>query len=132
MALTPELLEHYRGILTASRAELATETLRAESEAVEQSDLDQLDTGDRAIAETAKEELLEEAERDSGLVVLIDDALRRIDAGTYGICAGCGGEIPLARLDAVPWAALCIKDQEKEDRRRRAVIPQGGAPSRVA
>jgi DnaK suppressor protein len=132
MALTPELLEHYRGILTARREELASETLRAETEAAEQSDLDQFDSGDRAIAETAKEELLEGAERDSGLAVLIDDALRRIDAGTYGMCGVCGGEIPLARLDAVPWASLCIKDQEKEDHRRRAAVPQGGAPSRVA
>jgi DnaK suppressor protein len=132
MALTPELLEHYRGLLTARREELATETLRAESEAAEQSDLDHLDTGDRAVAETAKEELLQEAERDSGLAVLIDDALRRIDAGTYGICDECGKQIPLSRLDAVPWATLCIDDQEKEDRRRSAAIPQGGAPSRVA
>jgi DnaK suppressor protein len=132
MALTPELLEHYRGILTARREELASETLRAESEAAEQSDLDGFDPADRASAGTVKDELLEEAERDSGLAVEIDEALRRIDAGTYGICAICGREIPLSRLDAVPWASLCVEDQEKEDRRRRAAMLQGGAPSRVA
>jgi DnaK suppressor protein len=132
MALTPELLEHYRGILTARREELATETLRAEAEAAEPSDLDHLDPGDRAISETAKEELLEEAERDSGQAVLIDEALRRIDAGTYGVCAICGREIPLSRLDAVPWATLCLEDQEKEDRRRHAAMLKGGAPSRAA
>ena len=132
MALTPELLEHYRGILTARREELATETLRAESEVAEPSDLDHLDPSDRAISETAKEEYLEEAERDSGLVVLIDEALRRIAAGTYGKCAICGKEIPSSRLDAVPWASLCLEDQEKEDRRRHASMIQGGAPSRVA
>lgn len=132
MALTPELLEHYRGILTARREELANETLRAESEVAEQSDLDHLDQGDRAVSEIAKEELLEEAERNSGLAALIDDALRRIEAGTYGICTACGEEIPLARLEAVPWASLCLKDQEREDRRRHAAMLQGGAPSRVA
>jgi DnaK suppressor protein len=132
MALTPELLEHYRGILAARREELASETLRAESEAAERSDVDPLDTGDRAVAETAKAELLEEAERDSGLAALIDEALRRIGAGTYGMCAMCGEEIPVARLDAVPWASLCLKDQEREDRRLRATMLQGGAPSRVA
>jgi RNA polymerase-binding transcription factor len=132
MALTPELLEHYRGILTARREELATETLRAESEVAEQSDLDHLDPGDQAVAGTAKDELLEEAERDSGLAASIDEALRRIEAGTYGICTLCGEEIPVARLDAVPWASLCLKDQEKEDRRLRAAMLQGGAPSRVA
>jgi DnaK suppressor protein len=132
MALTPELLEHYRGILTARREELATETLRAESEAAEPSDLDHLDPADRAVSETAKEELLEEAERDSGQAALIDEALRRIDAGTYGICAACGREIPLSRLDAVPWATLCLEDQEKEDHRRHSAMLQGGAPSRAA
>ena len=132
MALTPELLEHYRGILVARREELAAETLRAESEVAEPSGLDQFDPADRAVAGTARDELLEEAERDSGLAVQIDEALRAIGAGTYGTCGVCGRQIPLSRLDAVPWASLCIEDQEKEDRRQRAAIPQGGAPSRVA
>ena len=117
MALTPELLEHYRGILTARREELATETLRAEAEAAEPSDLDHLDPSDRAISETAKEELLEEAERDSGQAVLIDEALRRIDAGTYGVCESCGQPIGKARLQAFPRATLCVSCKQREERR---------------
>lgn len=39
----------------------------------------------------------------------IDDALQRIAAGTYGICASCGGRIPSARLQVVPHARLCMK-----------------------
>jgi DnaK suppressor protein len=38
----------------------------------------------------------------------IDDALDRIEAGTYGRCASCGNPIPEERLEAVPWAALCV------------------------
>lgn len=38
----------------------------------------------------------------------IDQALERLDAGTYGRCILCGGEIPQERLHAVPWAALCV------------------------
>jgi DnaK suppressor protein len=38
----------------------------------------------------------------------IDDALQRIDAGVYGDCVECGKPIPAERLDAVPWAALCV------------------------
>jgi len=34
--------------------------------------------------------------------------LERIEAGTYGICASCGQQIPPARLEANPWASLCI------------------------
>jgi DnaK suppressor protein len=38
----------------------------------------------------------------------IDQALDRIDAGTYGRCVSCGIMIPDERLEAVPWAALCV------------------------
>jgi DnaK suppressor protein len=38
----------------------------------------------------------------------IDQALERVDAGTYGRCVMCGNAIPDERLRAVPWAALCI------------------------
>jgi RNA polymerase-binding protein DksA len=38
----------------------------------------------------------------------IDAALRRLDAGTYGTCTNCGREIAPERLDARPWASLCI------------------------
>jgi RNA polymerase-binding transcription factor DksA len=41
-------------------------------------------------------------------VTEIDQALERIDSGTYGLCVGCGSEIPSERLQAVPWAALCV------------------------
>lgn len=54
-------------------------------------------------------------EDDRNLVEKIDFALRRIDAGTYGLCTGCGGEIPLARLEAKPSVSLCIDCQEQKD-----------------
>ena len=41
-------------------------------------------------------------------VAEIDHALERIDAGTYGCCVACGTAIPDERLEAVPWAALCV------------------------
>lgn len=44
---------------------------------------------------------------------LVDAALRRIEAGTYGLCIDCGAAIPPARLNALPHAARCIACQEK-------------------
>ena len=41
-------------------------------------------------------------------VVEIDVALDKIDEGTYGICDKCGKHIPKARLEVIPWAALCV------------------------
>jgi RNA polymerase-binding protein DksA len=48
----------------------------------------------------------------------IDRALRRMDAGSYGICERCGKKISVARLEALPFAALCIDCKSREERRR--------------
>ena len=48
----------------------------------------------------------------------VQDALRRIERGTYGTCADCGSPIPEGRLDARPEAARCVKCQAKRDRGR--------------
>lgn len=47
----------------------------------------------------------------------IDAALMRIEDGTYGYCTVDGVPIPEKRLEAIPWARFCIKDQEALDRR---------------
>lgn len=44
---------------------------------------------------------------------LVEEALSRMEAGTYGVCVDCGTEIPPARLKAAPEAARCIPCQEK-------------------
>lgn len=132
MALTSDQLNHYRRILTARRKELASATVRAEAEVGDQDELATLDDGDRAISDVAKADLLEEAGRDSEQLEQIEAALGRMDQGTYGTCAVCGKEIPIARLDAVPWADLCVRDQEISDEKRRADgTITGGEPSRV-
>jgi RNA polymerase-binding transcription factor DksA len=47
----------------------------------------------------------------------IDAALARLHAGRYGVCAACGGPIPVARLTAVPFAIHCIPCQEGREGR---------------
>jgi RNA polymerase-binding protein DksA len=79
-------------------------------------------TSDNHLAETASVTLNRELdytlEENSGQVLTeIDAALKRIEDGTYGICAGCGTEIAPARLEAYPWASLCIEDARKAERR---------------
>jgi DnaK suppressor protein len=49
------------------------------------------------------------------MVEEIDHALERIAKGTYGKCERCGKPIPLPRLEARPFSALCIEDQAKEE-----------------
>jgi RNA polymerase-binding transcription factor len=59
----------------------------------------------------------------------IDDALLRIEQGTYGDCSECGGEIAEARLRALPFAVRCrdCEDvREATDQRERALAQRGG------
>lgn len=59
----------------------------------------------------------------------IEAALRRIETGTYGICEQCGRPVGQARLEAVPWALLCIACQERDEAERgdrlSASLPPG-------
>jgi RNA polymerase-binding transcription factor len=77
--------------------------------------------GDQHIADHAgdlldrevDESLVENADE---IVREIDQALGRIDEGTYGTCARCGREIPEERLEAVPYATLCVTCKHDEER----------------
>ena len=53
-------------------------------------------------------------ENSEQVLAQIDEALQRIEQGTYGICRRCGQPISEERLEAVPWATLCIDDARKE------------------
>ncbi len=52
------------------------------------------------------------------LMQRIDKALARIDEGSYGLCERCGKPIEKARLKALPYASLCLKDKQAEERAR--------------
>ncbi len=54
-------------------------------------------------------------ENETEAVRKIDEALQRIERGTYGVCDGCDKKIPKARLLALPHARLCIECQKKEE-----------------
>jgi RNA polymerase-binding protein DksA len=77
--------------------------------------------GDQHLADHASEMLdreVDESLEDNAeqLVHEIDLALGRIDAGTYGTCARCGQTIPEDRLEAVPYATLCVSCKRIEER----------------
>ena len=59
------------------------------------------------------------SEASSKRLTLINNALERIKNGKYGICLSCGQEIAAGRLEAIPYAALCIGCQTKADRKNR-------------
>ena len=51
------------------------------------------------------------------LLLQVERALGRLDAGTYGRCENCGNPIPKARLQAFPRATLCVSCKQREERR---------------
>ena len=73
------------------------------------------DTTDQAQAEMDRNFLLRLKEREQKLIKKIDQAVERIDNGTFGICRGCGNEIPLPRLKARPVTDLCIECKTKQE-----------------
>jgi DnaK suppressor protein len=73
------------------------------------------------IADNATETFMRELdngleENADHLLVEIDAALQRIENGTFGTCLVCGKPIGEERLEAVPWATLCIDDKRKQER----------------
>jgi DnaK suppressor protein len=78
-------------------------------------------SADQHMADTATETVEREIGNtlelhDERLLVAIDAAIARIEAGTYGKCVNCGAQIPEERLEAMPWATLCIDCKRKEER----------------
>ncbi len=77
------------------------------------------DLADRASSETDRSLELRTRDRQRKLIAKIDDALRRIDDGSYGYCEETGEPITLARLEARPIATLSLEAQERHERRER-------------
>ncbi len=57
--------------------------------------------------------------KDLNRLKLIDSALTRIEQGKYGLCMKCGKKIPQARLEAIPYALMCIECKSAEEKRNR-------------
>jgi len=77
------------------------------------------DLADRASSETDRAIELRARDRQRKLIAKIDEALARIDDGTYGYCEETGEPIALRRLEARPIATLSVEAQERHERRER-------------
>lgn len=77
------------------------------------------DLVDRASSEADRALELRTRDRQRKLISKIDEALRRIEDGTYGYCEETGEPIGLARLEARPTATLSVEAQERHERRER-------------
>src|SRR5437868_10623609 len=99
----------------ARQLALAARLRQEEADPVESGELSKIDQHPAELGSETFERELELTTRTivEGELTDIDDALRRLDQGTYGICEECGRPIDEARLEAVPWARYCVVDQAR-------------------
>jgi len=116
--MNPMQLEYFRQKLLRWRAELLQESNETLQHLQEES-LSEPDIADRASLETDRALELRTRDRERKLISKIDDALKRIEDGTYGYCEDTAEPISLRRLEARPIATLSIEAQERHERMER-------------
>ena len=94
------------------RAEVASEKLKRDQST--EGSGDEADAGSKTFE---REHEMSLANNSRDLLVQVERALGRLDAGTYGRCEECGNPIPKARLQAFPRATLCVTCKQREERR---------------
>ena len=110
--MTKAELDKFKAILEAKQLELSGSLRNRDEIAIEKAPdaLDEVQlAGERELA-------IRNLDRDSNMLRQIRRALGRIADGSYGVCLHCEEDISMKRMNAVPWAAFCIKCQEQVDR----------------
>lgn len=82
------------------------------------------DMGDQATAETDRDFMLRLRDRERMLLRKIEEAVEKIENGTFGICENCGNEIGIKRLEARPVTTFCIDCKTRQEEEER--IAEGG------
>jgi DnaK suppressor protein len=116
MSLKGAKLEKYKQVLLAKRRELLNEVRGSSAGSMETGGDGIQDIADQASSAYTKEFLLSIGDAERRLLKQVDEALQRIKVETYGLCEGCGEVIGERRLEALPFAKLCIACQEEEER----------------
>lgn len=87
----------------------------------EQSKDEGMDTYDIASDARDREISLILTDRDRDKALAIDDALARMDEGTYGVCESCESDIAEARLEALPFTRLCVSCQAEREKEAKSM-----------
>jgi DnaK suppressor protein len=114
--------ENYRALLNGMREELLDEAEKTVSGMSGTEKENFPDPTDRAALETDRNFLLRVKDRERKLISKVDEALKRIDDGSFGICELCGESISAKRLEVRPVTTCCIecKKEEEEHEKGRA------------
>jgi len=109
------MIEAYRENLMRKRAEiLATGGIRPLQASMETNSR-QGDLADQASGNNEVHIALKLKQTDAKILQAIDEAIARLEKGTYGVCRDCGEPVSPARLNAIPWTRVCIACKEKQN-----------------
>ena len=119
--LTPKDLDHFRRLLLDKRAQIIND-LSSMSSGLQTNGAGQShyadDLADVGSDESEQGLTLDLVQSERELLRAIDNALERMEAGTYGVCDMTGQPISRPRLEAVPWTQYCIEAARQIERRR--------------
>ena len=108
-------VSHYKDALLKKRIELEeTAGLKPLTDSMEHNNGRQGDMADQASGNNEVHIQLRLKQTDAKILQAIDEALMRIEKGSFGICKDCGEPIAEARLNAIPWTRVCITCKEKQ------------------
>ena len=111
--LTPTEIEAFKALLLAKRNEILADVSCMTTGALQSPGTDlsriPIHLADLATDNNDQEITLDLMDGERRLLREIDDALERIENGTFGICQGSGAPIPKVRLEAIPWARYCVR-----------------------
>ncbi len=113
--LKPEKLEVFRAMLVQKISELLSEAGKTVSEMTSGKE-NFPDPNDRASLESDRNFELRIRDRERKLILKMQEAIKRIDDGVYGICESCGGPISEKRLMARPVTTECIDCKTKQEK----------------
>jgi DnaK suppressor protein len=116
--MSREQLEHFRTILQSWKTDLMREVDRTVSHMKDEA-ANFPDPNDRATQEEEFSLELRTRDRERKLIRKIEEALERIEDGSYGYCLETGEEIGIKRLEARPVATLSLEAQERRERREK-------------
>jgi DnaK suppressor protein len=107
-------VQGYKDALLRKRSEILSAGGIKPLQASMETNTRQGDMADQASGNNEVHIQLKLKQTDAKILQAIEEALTRIEKGTYGICRDCGEPIAEARLNAIPWTRVCIKCKEKQ------------------
>ena len=114
--LTKKDLERYRRGLQEKKDAISQELVKTKDAGQENAEEATQDIADKASSSYTREFLFSLSDNERMLLQQIDDALARIDDGTYGNCGHCGNTMMEKRLEAVPWTPYCVDCMELSEK----------------